>query len=307
MFVITSTGGIVDPIYRDRLVNMLVNRILKHGKQAFKEEIMRRYEMSDLGLLHHFLGMEIVQDELGFVISQKKYSFSVLKKFGHYIKDCPERKGKKKDNSKTADAGVAEDNSDGADVFTVTISSSDGGWILDTCSTVTGAATAAAASSSDIYSDTTKLWHMHLGHMSERGMDVLSKQGLLGSKKTGKLDFCEHCVFGKQCRVKFSQAVHTTKDDMKSTLGYCFSRALGIFSWISKKKQTVAQSTAEAEYVSIALATLQAIWLRIILNDVGEKQESATELQCDNKSAITMARNPVYHDCPRAPFHSGSN
>ncbi|KAK2998859.1 hypothetical protein RJ639_022999 [Escallonia herrerae] len=64
-------------------------------------------------------------------------------------------------------------------------------------STVTGAA-AEAASSSDIDSDTTKLWHMHLGHMSERGMDVLSKQGLLGSKKTGKLDFCEHCVFGKQ-------------------------------------------------------------------------------------------------------------
>ncbi|KAK2978679.1 hypothetical protein RJ640_012585, partial [Escallonia rubra] len=81
--------------------------------------------------------------------------------------------------------------------------------ILGEGSTVTGAAT--AASSSEIDSDTTKLWHMRLGHMSERGMDVLSKQGLLGSKKTGKLDFCEHCVFRKQCRVKFSQAVHTTK------------------------------------------------------------------------------------------------
>ncbi|KAK3023698.1 hypothetical protein RJ639_044308 [Escallonia herrerae] len=47
-------------------------------------------------------------------------------------------------------------------------------------------------------SDTSKLWHMHLGHMSERGMDVLSKQGLLGSMKTEKLDFYEHCVFRKQ-------------------------------------------------------------------------------------------------------------
>ncbi|KAK3010914.1 hypothetical protein RJ639_011020 [Escallonia herrerae] len=54
-------------------------------------------------------------------------------------------------------------------------------------STVTGAAE--IASSSDIDSDTTKLWHMRLGHMSERGMDMLSKQGLLGSKKIGKLDF----------------------------------------------------------------------------------------------------------------------
>ncbi|KAK3005774.1 hypothetical protein RJ639_016073 [Escallonia herrerae] len=51
---------------------------------------------------------------------------------GHYRKDCPERKGKKKDNSKTTDAGVVEDNFDGVDVLLVTISSSDGGWILDT-------------------------------------------------------------------------------------------------------------------------------------------------------------------------------
>ncbi|KAK3038265.1 hypothetical protein RJ639_029853 [Escallonia herrerae] len=50
---------------------------------------------------------------------------------GHYRKDCPERKWKKKDNFKTADAGVAEDNFDGMDVLSVTISSSDGEWILD--------------------------------------------------------------------------------------------------------------------------------------------------------------------------------
>ncbi|KAK2970265.1 hypothetical protein RJ640_000824 [Escallonia rubra] len=42
-------------------------------------------------------------------------------------------------------------------------------------STVTGTS---AASSSDIDSDTTKLWHMRLRHMSERDMDVLSKQDL---------------------------------------------------------------------------------------------------------------------------------
>ncbi|KAK2970709.1 hypothetical protein RJ640_015134 [Escallonia rubra] len=78
-------------------------------------------------------------------------------------------------------------------------------------STVTEAT--ATTSSSDIDFDTAKLWHMRLEHMRERGMDVLSKQGLLGSKKIGKLDFCEHCVFGKQCKVKFNRAVHTTKDE----------------------------------------------------------------------------------------------
>ncbi|KAK3025708.1 hypothetical protein RJ639_041713 [Escallonia herrerae] len=73
-----------------------------------------------------------------------------------------------------------------------------GAKYLDEGSIVAGAA--ARASSSHIDSNTNKLWHMHLGHMSERSVDVLTKQGLLGSKKIGKLNFYEHCVFGKQCR-----------------------------------------------------------------------------------------------------------
>ncbi|XXG70306.1 hypothetical protein AAC387_Pa06g3094 [Persea americana] len=87
-------------------------------------------------------------------------------------------------------------------------------------STITGAA---AVSSSDSDSEITKLWHMRLGHMSERGMDELTKQGLLCGQKTRKLDFCEHCIFGKQCRVKFRTAVHRTK----GTLDYIHSDLWG--------------------------------------------------------------------------------
>ncbi|XXG58369.1 hypothetical protein AAC387_Pa04g0693 [Persea americana] len=87
-------------------------------------------------------------------------------------------------------------------------------------STITGAA---GVSSSDSDSEITKLWHMRLGHMSERGMDELTKQGLLCGQKTRKLDFCEHCIFGKQCRVKFRTAVHRTK----GTLDYIHSDLWG--------------------------------------------------------------------------------
>jgi hypothetical protein len=88
-------------------------------------------------------------------------------------------------------------------------------------------------------------------------------------------------------------------DDMKSTSGYAFSLGSSVFCWSSKKQQSVAQSSAEAEYVSAALATSQAIWLRRILEDIGEKQEDAVHLHCDNKSAITMAKNPVYYSRTR--------
>ncbi|KAK3023754.1 hypothetical protein RJ639_044463 [Escallonia herrerae] len=71
-------------------------------------------------------------DHAGSQSKAKKLKCYYYHKEGHYRKDCPERKGKKKDNSKTADAGVVEDNSDGADVLSVTISSSNGVWIFDT-------------------------------------------------------------------------------------------------------------------------------------------------------------------------------
>jgi hypothetical protein len=88
-------------------------------------------------------------------------------------------------------------------------------------------------------------------------------------------------------------------DDMKSTSGYTFSLGSGVFSWSSKKQQLVAQSSVEAKYVSAALATSQAIWLRRILEDIGEKQEEAVHLHCDKKSAIAMAKNLVYHSRTR--------
>jgi hypothetical protein len=67
----------------------------------------------------------------------------------------------------------------------------------------------------------------------------------------------------------------------------------------SKKQQLVALSLAKAEYVSATLATSQANWLKRIVEDIGEKQEEAIHLHCDNKSATSMEKNPVYHSRTR--------
>jgi len=47
--------------------------------KEFKKEMMKKYEISDLGLLNHFIGMEIYQREKGVIICQKKYVENVLK------------------------------------------------------------------------------------------------------------------------------------------------------------------------------------------------------------------------------------
>ena len=59
--------------------------------------------------------------------------------------------------------------------------------------------------------DNTKLWHMRLGHIGERGMLELHKRNLLKRVKTCKLDFCKYCVYEKQHRVSFKTGSHTSK------------------------------------------------------------------------------------------------
>lgn len=60
-------------------------------------------------------------------------------------------------------------------------------------------------------------------------------------------------------------------NDLRNTSEYVFSLGSGVFSCASKKQQTVAQPTGEAEHISTSLTTSQAIWLRRILEDFGEK------------------------------------
>jgi hypothetical protein len=59
-------------------------------------------------------------------------------------------------------------------------------------STVTGTATVSIASNTS----NTKLWHMRLGHMSEKGMHLLHKRGYLNY--IDKFEFCEYCVLGNR-------------------------------------------------------------------------------------------------------------
>ena len=46
-------------------------------------------------------------------------------------------------------------------------------------------------------SKSTQLWHQYLGHMSEKGLQVLMNCKLLPNLKSLNLMFCRYCVFGK--------------------------------------------------------------------------------------------------------------
>ncbi|KAL2231326.1 UNVERIFIED_CONTAM: Retrovirus-related Pol polyprotein from transposon TNT 1-94 [Sesamum indicum] len=50
--------------------------------------------------------------------------------------------------------------------------------------------------------DKTVLWHKRFGHISQKGLEFLNKEGIL-SDNIDKLPFCDDCVMGKQHRVHF--------------------------------------------------------------------------------------------------------
>jgi hypothetical protein len=72
-------------------------------------------------------------------------------------------------------------------------------------------------------------------------------------------------------------------DSRRSITGYIFDVAGGSISWASKKQPTVVLSTVEAEYMAASNTTKEAIWLRVLLEDLGFPQTQATTIHNDSK------------------------
>ncbi|KAL2347419.1 hypothetical protein Fmac_001419 [Flemingia macrophylla] len=84
------------------------------------------------------------------------------------------------------------------------------------------------------------------------------------------------------------------KLDRKSTSGTCHIFGECLVSWHSKKQACVVLSTAEAEYIAAGSCCAQSIWLKQRLQDFGLKLKKIP-LMCDNTSAIKITKNPIMH------------
>ena len=80
----------------------------------------------------------------------------------------------------------------------------------------------------------------------------------------------------------------------KSTSETCQFIGRSLVSWSSKKQNSVALSTAEAEYVAAGACCVQLLWMKQTLKDFG-CELTKIPLLCDNESAIKLANNPVNH------------
>ena len=85
-------------------------------------------------------------------------------------------------------------------------------------------------------------------------------------------------------------------DDRKSTSGSVFLLGTSLVTWVSQKQWVVALSSCEAEYIASVNAVCQGIWLSRLLAELLDVQVPKVRLLVDNKSAIALSKNPVYHD-----------
>ena len=67
-----------------------------------------------------------------------------------------------------------------------------------------------------------------------------------------------------------------------------------LVSWFSKKQNSVALSTTEAEYIAAGLACAQVLWMRQTLKDYGIVCDTNI-IRCDNTSAINLSKKHILH------------
>ncbi|CAM8988557.1 unnamed protein product [Rhodiola kirilowii] len=82
----------------------------------------------------------------------------------------------------------------------------------------------------------------------------------------------------------------------RSITGHCVMLGPSIISWKTKKQPVVSRSSAQSEYRSMAVVCCELTWLARLIGDMGVLISPEIPLFCDNKAAIHIAHNPVFHE-----------
>ncbi|GKA52119.1 hypothetical protein Tco_0745315 [Tanacetum coccineum] len=84
----------------------------------------------------------------------------------------------------------------------------------------------------------------------------------------------------------------TDRDDLKSQTRYVFVLNGGEFVWKSSKQSTTAQHATEAKYIAASEATIEAVWIRKLIDELGvvPSNDYPIKINCDNSTAIIIAK-----------------
>ncbi|XP_074377776.1 secreted RxLR effector protein 161-like [Apium graveolens] len=82
--------------------------------------------------------------------------------------------------------------------------------------------------------------------------------------------------------------------DRKSTGEMAFYLDESMITWVSQKQHCVSLSSCEAEFMAATATACQGIWLHRLFCQISDVQPGPVVIYIDNRSAIDLARNPVF-------------
>lgn len=85
-----------------------------------------------------------------------------------------------------------------------------------------------------------------------------------------------------------------SETDGRSTTGGCFNLGAAMISWMSRKQDLVALSSAEVEYVAACEVGKEVVWLKKLLTDLFEKSPGPIVINCNNQSCIKISGDPMF-------------
>ncbi|GJU71114.1 putative ribonuclease H-like domain-containing protein [Tanacetum coccineum] len=270
LFIKKQKGDILlVQVYVDDIIFGSTNKDLCTG---FEKLMKDKFQMSSMGELTFFLGLQVQQKEDGIFISQDKYVAEILKKFNYTdVKSASTPVDLEKPLVKDGDADDVDVHlyrSMIGSLMYLTASRPDIMFVVCACAR---------------FQVTPKTSHLLAVKIIFRYLKCKPTLGLWYSRDS-----------------PFKLVAYTNSDyagatqDRKSTTGGCQFLGNRLISWQCKKQTVVATSTTEAEYVAAASCCGQVLWIQNQLLDYGYNFMN-TVINIDNNSTICIIENTVQH------------
>eukprot|EP00253_Pinus_taeda_P032099 PITA_32099 len=254
--------------------DLIITGSSAHLIHEIKQDLCRTFDMTDLGLLHYCLGIEVWQTENNIFLSQSKYAKNLVDRFR--MQDC-------KPATTPMEPGLKLSAQSSSPPVDETLFRQLVGSLIYL--TATRPDISFSVSYISRFMSAPKADHWIAAKRVLRYVRGTSDYGLLYTRSSDP-------ILSGYTDSDWAGSV----DDRKSTAGYVFNLGSGAVTWTSKKQQAVALSSTEAEYRGAVKASCEAVWLRRMLADMHASQTGPTSLFCDNQGVLKLAKNPVFHE-----------